>query len=202
MNENSYMMISDASFNILINRVREFHPIDTEFILRLRPLLREIRVKRGELILRKGVVHTFVSFVVSGSAREIAIHPVTLQEETTWMWFETDFIYTNPGFFSGAPAECRVEAMEDSILVYIEHKDFSDLGHALPLAHKLMEMIREYYLKLLKKYAFELAALSNQERFDQFMEAHPKAMAIWSHQHMASFIGIRAKGLSRYSDRK
>ncbi|MBB5440613.1 CRP-like cAMP-binding protein [Pedobacter sp. AK017] len=195
-------MISDESFNILITRMSRFRPIDPEFILKLRPLLRELRVKRGELIIPKGVVPTFVPFVISGSAREVMIHPSTMQEETTWMWFMYDFIYTNPGFFSEEPTECHIEAMEDGVLVYIERADFLEFVKDFPLAYKLSEMIRDYYLKLLKKYAFDLAALSNQQRYDQFIAAHPKALATLNHKHIASFIGIRDKGLDRYSGRK
>lgn len=195
-------MISDESFNILITRMRKFRPMEPSFIVELRPLLHEIRFKRGELVLLKGVIPTFVPFIINGSAREITIHSATLQEETTWMWFENDFIYTSPGFFSEEPAECRIETMEDAILVYIERHDFTQFEKVFPLAHKLAEMIRDHYLKLLKKYAFDLAALTNQQRFDQFIAAHPKAMATLVHQHMASFLGIRDKGLGRYSSRR
>lgn len=195
-------MISDESFDILISRLKKFKPMYESFLIQLHPLLHEISQKRGELILLEGVVPNLVYFVISGSAREISIHPLTGERETSWMWFPDDFIFTNPGFFSEEPAECSIEAMEDVVLVCIERKDFAEFKGAFPLAHKLAEMIRDYYLKLLKKYAFDLTVLSNQERFDKFIAAHPKAMATLVHQHIASFLGIRDKGLGRYSHRK
>lgn len=194
------MMISNESFNILVACMRKFQPLEANFMIKLRPLLREIRFKRSELIFLKGVVPTFLPFIISGSARAAAMHPSTNEEETTWMWFENDFIFTNPGFFSEEPADFRIEAMEDVAFVYIERKDFVKFEKSFPMARKLTEMIRDYYLKLLNKYAFDLAVLSNQERFDQFVAAHPKAMTALTHQHIASFVGIRAKGLSRYAN--
>lgn len=195
-------MISDESFNILISRMKKIRPIDQDFVVQLRPLLHEISLKRGELILNEGVVPNFVYFVISGSAREIAIHPSTGEKETTWMWFQYDFIYTNPGFFSEEPADCRIEAMEDAVLVYINREDFSQFEKSFTLAHKLAELIRDHYQKIWKQYANDLAVLSNQERFDKFIAAHPKAMTTLVHQHIASFLGIRDKGLGRYSNRK
>lgn len=195
-------MISDLSFNTLISRMRQFKTMDESFRLQLRPLLHEIDVKKGELILLEGTVPTFIPFIVKGSLREITKHPLNAQEEVTWMWFANDFAYTKPGFFSEEPAECRIEAMEDCQLIYIKRDDFSQFETTFPLARKLAELIRDHHYKLLKKYAFDLAVLNNQERFDQFMAIHPKAMNILVHQHIASFLGIRDKGLARYYNRK
>ena len=195
-------MISQASYLLLIQCLAKLKPMDPSTAIALRPYLQEQTLRRGEHLLYKGAVHSMLLFVVSGSVREAAIHPLTSKEETTWMWFSGDFVYTKPGFFSQQPAESRVEAMEDCMLVSIGYKEFVELSKDRADFNPLFELVRDHYHRALKRHALDLVALSNQQRFDLFILAHPTALLVLNHQYIASFLGIRDKGLDRYSGKR
>jgi len=195
-------MISEHAFRFFLRTLEKFQGLDPLLNLKLRTYLHETQTPRGENLLRTKAVHQALYFIVSGSAREVTVQPQTGNAETTWMWFPGDFVYTTPGLFSQQPSDSRVETMEESILLYIEKENFNQLELEFGELRPLTERIRDHYHQLLKAHAFALAALTNQERFDQFVRRRPKALATLNHKHIASFLGIRDKGLDRYSQKK
>ena len=195
-------MISEYAFIFFLQTLEKFQAIGPLLNSNLRAHLHETETRRGENLLRARAVHPVLYFIISGSAREVTVQPQTAKAETTWMWFPGDFVYTKPGFFSQQPSESRVETMEESILLYIGNDHFRQMELEFTELRPLAERIRDHDHQLLKQHAFDLSALTNQERFDQFVQRRPKALANLNHKHIASFLGIRDKGLDRYSQRK
>ncbi|MEJ2884629.1 Crp/Fnr family transcriptional regulator [Pedobacter sp. GR22-6] len=195
-------MISEHAFRFFLRTLEKFQALDPLLNKKLRTHLHETESPRGEIMLRTRTQHPVLYFIISGSAREVTIHPQTGNAETTWMWFPGDFVYTKPGFFSQQPSASRVETMEESILLYVEKEHFDQLESEFGELRPLTERVRDHYHQLLKAHAFALAASTNQERYDQFVRRRPKALATLNHKHIASFLGIRDKGLDRYSQKK
>lgn len=194
-------MISDDSFNLLLGLLQEFAPVKPGLVVQLRPLLHEMTVEKGEILLPKGLKHQRVFFMINGICMEASIHPDTHQKETSWMWFAKDFIYVSPGFFSQQPAHNSAEALQECLLIYITYQDYISLLINHEELNLLAELIRDHYHMALKQHALDLASLTNQQRYDKFIEKHPKALLTLSHKPIASFLGILDKGLGRYGKR-
>lgn len=194
-------MISNGSFNLLLAVLKEFAMPSPALVLQLRPLLHEMMVEKGEVLLPTGVKHHLVFFIINGVCMEAVIHPETNKKETNWMWFSGDFIYVSPGFFSQQSARNSAEALQECRLIYMTYLDFISLRRNHEEVGYLTELIRDHYIVALKRHALDLASLTNQQRYDQFIKKHPKALLTLSHKPIASFLGILDKGLGRYSKR-
>lgn len=191
-------MISNASFNLLLDYLQKFAVIRPALVHQLRPLLHEVVVLKGEVLLPKGIIHNLVFFIVNGVCMEVTTHPDTGKKETSWIWFKGDFIYVSPGFFSQQTAGTSAEALQESVLIYVTYQDFVTLRFNNEEVDRLSELIRDHYYFALKLHALDLAGLTNQQRYDKFIGKHPKALLTLNHKHITSFLGIRDKGLGRY----
>ena len=194
-------MISDGSFNLLLAVLKEFGMPSASLVLQLRPVLHEMRVEKGEVLLPVGVKHHLVFFIINGVCMEAIIHPETKKKETSWMWFSGDFIYVSPGFFSQQFSRNSAEALQECRMIFMTYLDFVLLCRNYEEFGHLTELIRDHYTAALKRHALDLASLTNQQRYDQFIKKHPKALLTLSHKPIASFLGILDKGLGRYSKR-
>ncbi|WP_316747594.1 hypothetical protein [Pedobacter gandavensis] len=191
-------MISDASFNLLLDFLQKFAAVRPGLVHQLRPLVHEIAALKGEVLLPKGIIHDLVFFIVKGVCMEVTIHPDTGRKETSWIWFRGDFVYVSPGFFSQQSAGNSAEVLQEGILIYMSYQDFVTLRANYEEVNKLAELIRDHYFFALKLHALDLAGLTNQQRYDKFIGKYPRALLTLNHKHITSFLGIRDKGLGRY----
>lgn len=194
-------MISEDSFNQLLEVLQKFVALKPGLVQQWRPSLHEVVLLKGEVLLPKGVKHDSVFFMVNGICMEVITHPDTSKKETSWIWFKGDFIFVSPGFFSQQSAGNSAETLQECVLIYMTYRDFVTLRNTYVEFHKLAELIRDHYEVALKLHALDLAGLTNQQRYDKFIQKYPKALLTLSHKHITSFLGIRDKGLGRYGKR-
>lgn len=147
--------------------------------------MKQLKVKKGTIIQRRGELNTKVYFVKSGLLRSYFIDPKGK---------EHIFLFAPEGWVIGdstppeTPSELFIDAIEDSILVILE-KDIGREGkNAAPLIKRL---------RVLQKRVIMLMSSSAIERYEHFAETYPQILQRVPQKMIASYLGITPEALSK-----
>ena len=153
------------------------------------------KVKKGHLLLHEGDMTKLDIFVASGCLRTYTIDNTGKEhiiQFSTENWWTGDL-----GFNSDAPAQCFIEALEDSEILVALSNSIEKLIQLIPgMAH--------YYRSALQKSAAVkneriVSSLSKtaEERYDDFLKKYPSLMQRVPQHMIASYLGISPETLSR-----
>lgn len=189
--------MKNAAYKILIEELEKYNPnMTTGFKLKLPDLLFEIGYKKGCRVLNYKQIQEAGLFIYKGSAMELSVNPLTLEETASNFWFEKDFPYTTPGLFSREPSPSYIKLLEDTFFVGIPFLDFLTMKNEFPEVELLSEGIRSHYER--KRHEIEeYFRYSAKHRVKRLEEVHPNIYNLAEIQHIAQFHRISVKTLSR-----
>jgi len=154
------------------------------------------RLKKNDFFLKEGQVCNFVGFISSG----IIIYFKTNDkgdEITTDFAFEGDWVTNNRSRLTNAPSTINIRAIEATEIFVIRQTDLNELYSRIPKTERLGRILTEQaYLKIVEQ-TVELQMLSAKERYEMLMKNHPGIFQKVQLYHIASYLGIAPKSLSR-----
>lgn len=154
------------------------------------------RIKKGDFFLKEGDVCCFVGFVGKG----ILIYYKTIDsgdELTTDFAFEGDWVSDNLSRLSKIPSTINIRAIEDTDLLFIKQATLNELYLQIPKIERLGRiLIEEAHIKLVQQ-TIDLQTLSAKERYLNLLKKHPKIFQKVPLYHIAKYLGIAPKSLSR-----
>lgn len=154
------------------------------------------RLKKNEFFLEEGQVCNFVGFVNSG----VLIYSKIIEngdEITTDFAFEGDWVNNNQSRLTNKPSTINIRAIEDSEIFVIKQEDLNELYNIVPKIERLGRILTEQaYLKIVEQ-TVELQVLSAKERYENLLKKHPGIIQKVQLYHIANFLGIAPKSLSR-----
>ncbi|UKT65049.1 Crp/Fnr family transcriptional regulator [Pedobacter mucosus] len=184
-------------FQAVVSKLEQFQPLSKHLQDALLPLLSELRVPKGQILIRSGERSSRLWFLYEGFAREISHDEAS--ERTTWFFSPNDFLFAYPSFFSQLPAFRDIEIISDSILVELSfrnlilmRRDFEELVGLVDVARDYCEMERARFVSMRD-------ALSAQDRYDRYYADHKQLFNFAKHKDIANLLGIKADGLRRYN---
>lgn len=185
------------SFDTVIEELEKYHPnATTGFKMYLSDHCFEIGYKKGTRILNYKQVQESGLFIYKGSAMELSVNPVTLEETASNFWFEKDFPFTTPGLFSRAPSPANIILLEDTLFVGISFLKILSMRNEFPEIEIIIEAIRSHYERL--KHEFELQFLQPAKHRVQSLEAmHPYIYNLAGVQRIAQYLRISTETLRR-----
>lgn len=189
--------ISDFAFDLLINKLQTFHPINAHYISLLRPMMMEVFYTKGVRILNFHQRQDLIWFVISGLVREIFVNGNTLKEKTTWFWGPKSFIYTTPGFFSQELSENTVEVLQDCHLACISHEHLHLLRTELTEAEKITELIRDQDLKQRLIHKDQLTSMTTDEVYLENKVLLDRLFLSTKRKFIAEFMGMSTDRLGK-----
>lgn len=189
--------ISDASFELLIQKMEGFLVLSTRFKRLLRPMLFEISYDKGVRILNFGQSQKVVWFMLSGLAREIDVDRLTLKERTLWFFTAYSFLYTTPGFFSQEPSEQIIEILQDTHLIFISYENWAKLNAMFEEANLVTEKIRSAIVISRQAHLEQILKLSTEERYLENKELLDRLFGLTKRQYIADFMGMSLDRLSK-----
>ena len=192
------VMLFDAAFNLLCQRLSFFHPFSLVFRVELQSMMSLVELRKGEVMVAHGQRQTKVWFLCEGHAKEVSSSDQDGREHVSWFWFAGDFIFSYPGFFAQEPAIADIVLIEDCVLLEISFEGFVKLREEFAEVTLLVEKIRSYYERLRVGHASDLVNLSARERYQKFFAEHKSLFNSARHRDIASFLGIRNDGFNRY----
>jgi CRP-like cAMP-binding protein len=155
-----------------------------------------LHVKRNELLLRAGEQSQYMNFVGKGCLRIFFIKQDG-QEVTRYLAFENIFATGLASFIARQPSMEYIQAMENSYILRIHHKDFYYLLEVIPAWEKFFRNYLEgAYMNNLDIYQREVTK-DAEERYKELVSKHPDIVLRLPNKVVATYLNMSPETLSR-----
>jgi len=155
-------------------------------------------LKKKKHFAEPGTVCTEFGFIVSGSVRYY--HVKDGEEITGYFSFENEYVSSYKSYLTQTPALSYIQALEDTILVTINHKNMQ-LMLANPLLAYKMErfgrLLSEHYLICYEDRVSSFITKSPEERYLDLLNTGMEILQRMPQHYIAHFLGITPVSLSR-----
>jgi len=170
--------------------------LNKDEITTLCSVLSLLPLKRDEYLLAEGQVCDFIGFVNTG----VLIYFKTKEsgdEVTTDFAFEGDWVNINLSRLANVPSTLSIRAIEECEVVMLKQKDLNDLYQRIPKLERLGRILTEQAYINIVDQTVELQIHSAKERYENLLKRHPKLLQKVPLYHIANYLGIAPKSLSR-----
>ena len=158
------------------------------------------KVKKGEFIVEEGEICDKLYYIEKGLVRIYRLEGE--KEITTWFTKEGDFVTTVNSFHFGLPSKEYFEAIEDSVIYYINKKSYLYL---VELSTNFAKFSMDELLTNLCEYQNQcefLRTLSAQDRLKYIESKYPYLLTRVKQKYLCSFLNIEATYLSKLMNPK
>ncbi|WP_433630005.1 Crp/Fnr family transcriptional regulator [Chryseobacterium cucumeris] len=161
---------------------------------------RPVQLKKNEMLLSNGQNSQRTFFVVNGCLRIFFINEEG-QDSTRYFAFENQFATALTSFITSEPSEEFIEAVEDSEVYYISHKNFYHLLEIIPQWEKFYRIYLETAYVNNTKRLMSFLVQDALEKYRQLLEENPVVIRRLSNKLVASYLNISQETLSRLKSR-
>ncbi len=156
---------------------------------------------KGDILLRQEEVCKFIAFLLSGTVIYFQLTEKG-DEITTDFAFEGDWVTDNRSRISQTPSHLNIKAYEDTQIAFIYQSDLETLFKQVPAMERVARLLIEFaYVKLVQT-SIDLQTVSAEERYLKLVMEYPQAFQRLPLYHIANFLGIAPKSLSRIRNKK
>jgi CRP-like cAMP-binding protein len=183
-------------FEKVLHSINPIVSLNKDEITTLCSVLSLLSLKRDEYLLAEGQVCDFIGFVNTG----VLIYFKTKEsgdEVTTDFAFEGDWVNVNLSRLANVPSTLSIRAIEESEVVMLKQKDLNDLYQRIPKLERLGRILTEQAYINIVDQTVELQIHSAKERYENLLKRHPKLLQKVPLYHIANYLGIVPKSLSR-----
>jgi CRP/FNR family transcriptional regulator, anaerobic regulatory protein len=154
------------------------------------------KLKKDEFFLKEEQICNFVGFVNFGVLVYFKIID-NGDEFTTDFAFEGDWVNNNQSRLTNAPSTINIRAIEETEIFVIKQQDLTELYLQIPKIERLGRILTEQaYLKIVEQ-TLELQIHTAKERYENLLKKHPEIFQKVQLYHIANYLGIAPKSLSR-----
>lgn len=157
---------------------------------------RPMKVKKNELLLTDGQASQRTFFVVKGCLRIFFISEEG-QDSTRYFAFENQFATALVSFITSEPSEEFMQAVEDSEVYYITHKNFYDLLEIVPQWEKFYRIYLEIAYVTNTQRLMSFLIQDALEKYRRLLDENPIIVRRLSNKMVASYLNISQETLSR-----
>lgn len=151
--------------------------------------------KKKDLILEKGEVDNYLSFVEEGTARLYFVKEN--RELTTRFVFRHQYLTSYDSFLQRSPSRCTVEALTDMVVWQIHYDDLQEVYRTSSVGNLIGRVTVEYIYLAKSDREFSYLSESAEERYLKLMKEHPELFQLVPLKHIATYLGITPQALSR-----
>jgi len=160
------------------------------------PLFKEKTLKKSDDFVSEGERCTEVGFILSGTCRSFYLSG-TGEEITYCFRFPGEFVAAYSSFITGQGSLEYMQALTKTELLVISKNDVDVLADRYSGWLKFLKIVAEQQYIELEKRIFQLQRLSAKQRYDGLLKNHPEYVQQIPLQHIASYLGITQRHLSR-----
>lgn len=158
------------------------------------------KVDKGQFIIEAGEICDKLFYIEKGLIRIYRMEDE--KEVTTWFTKEGDFVTTVNSFHFGQPSKEYFEAIEDTVVYYINKKSYLYLvdlssNFAKFSIHELLNNLCEY-----QNQCEYLRTLSALDRLKYIEEEYPFLLKRVKQKYLSSFLNIESTYLSKLLNKK
>lgn len=188
-------MITPAT-TILRDYFESFGIFSEEDIQQALPLFKEKTLKKSEAFISEGERCTEVGFILSGTCRSFYLSG-TGEEITYCFRFPGEFVTAYSSFITGQGSLENMQTLTKTELLVISKANVEMLADTSTGWLKFLKIIAEQQYIELEKRIFQLQRVHAKQRYDDLLKNHPEYVQRIPLQHIASYLGITQRHLSR-----
>jgi CRP-like cAMP-binding protein len=154
------------------------------------------KFKKGQFIVHQGAVCRHQLFITRGSAITYFIdleghqHIIQLGIEGWWIGDLQSYVFRQP-------AECNVQAIEDTDILEASYEKIQKLYEAVPMFDKFHRIVTQYAYVAFQQRVLQNLSMSAEDRYLAFREKYPKLELRLAQKYVASYLGITPEFLSK-----
>jgi CRP-like cAMP-binding protein len=156
---------------------------------------------KGELLLRQDEVCKFIYFIVSGTVIYYQLSNDG-EEITTDFAFDGEWVTDNRSRITQTPSHLNIKAWDNTQVVIIQQRDIETLFTSIPSLERIVRLLTEQAYVKLVQWSIDLQTLSAEERYQKLVEKSPQVFQKLPLYHIANYLGIAPKSLSRIRNKK
>ena len=153
-------------------------------------------INKNDFFLREDSICNSIAFVEKGTF----IYCKTLNngdEITTDFAFKGEWITDNHSRLNSTPSHLNIRAIETAELLIIKQESLSMLYEKMPKLERFSRiLIEQAYVKLVQ-HTIDLQTLSATDRYLKLLQNYPQLLQSIPLYHIANYLGIAPKSLSR-----
>jgi CRP-like cAMP-binding protein len=170
--------------------------LDEEELNLFHGVLKFKTVKKKTFLLQKGEVCNFEAFVVKGCLKSYYLDEKGA--EVILMFAVEDWWVSDIASFTDQmPATTFIEALEDTELILIMHKDKEMLYERVPKLERMFRMMFQRAYVGLQNRFFATIARPAEERYLDFIKRYPSIPQRVPQHQIAAYLGISPEFLSK-----
>jgi CRP-like cAMP-binding protein len=181
------------TFTKYLQEKRNFSPNEMDMILSVSVMK---KVRKGQYLLEEGQVSSFSAFVVTGSFRLFRVGEDG-QEHIMKFAIENWWISDYTSFMSGRPANCYIEALENSELIIFTKEKWEYLINLIPAFKQTIEQLTARNFEAHQNRIYSNISETGESRYENFVAAYPTLYNRVPLYMIASFLGLTRETLSR-----
>jgi CRP-like cAMP-binding protein len=155
-------------------------------------------LKKKKYFAEYGKVCSDIGFIVSGSVRYYVVKDG--EEITGYFSFENEYTSSYKSYLTQQPAINYIQALEDTLLIVISHKNMQLMLNNPMLAYKMERfgrLVAEHYLICYEDRMASFINKTPEERYIELLENGKEVLQRMPQHYIANFLGITPVSLSR-----
>lgn len=189
---NQIKMIHD----LLLSGIEKYVPLteaDKEYICRM---FTPRKYKKGQFLLHEGSVCRNQMFITRGSAITYFIdldgheHIIQLGIEGWWIGDYQSYVFQQP-------AQCNVQAIEDTEILEASYEKIQKLYELVPLYDRYHRILTQYAYVAFQQRMLQNLSMRAEDRYLAFRGKYPKLELRLPQKYIASYLGITPEFLSK-----
>ena len=186
---------SASAFEGFCSKLGNIAPLSITSLSNFAGVLYERRIKKGEFLLREGQVCREIYFISRGCIRSYALEDG--KEVSIKFFMEGDFAADFESFRFETPSKFIMEAIENSVVYFGKKAEVVPvLGSEPSLNTFVLRSFQDLFFREME-HSNSFKLLPPEERYLQILEKYPQYVHRLSVTHIASYLGISRKTLTR-----
>lgn len=189
------------AFESMLRYLEAIHRMPPGGRERLLGILRSERLAKGDYFLRAGESPIKVGFMAEGWLRYFRVGPEG-QEYVKYFCGGGSFVASQSALVKGGLSEFSIQAIEPSMLVVFDYRDWLQLSESHPSWAIMHRAILDRALEAAERRERSLIAEDAAARYRRFLDEYPGAEEHVKQYDIANYLGVSPVTLSRIRGEK
>ena len=179
----------------IIDYIKKYVPINTEEEELFLSKVSYTTFKKGQFVLRKGVVNKHQNFILSGCLKTYQVNETGKESILTFSienWWSGD-LYS---FLSGQPTQYFIEALEDTEVLRITQENLETVYREIPQMNVMFRMLLEKAFIAQQERIMGNISESAEEKYLKLRKKYPTFEQRIPLKQLALYLGITPQFLS------
>ncbi len=185
---------------LILNNIAGYIRLDDKDKVFFISLLKPMKLKRRQMLLKEGEVCRYSSFVTNGCLRGFSVdengfeHVLNFAPQNWWIADMYSLITQKPGVLN-------IEALVDTEILTLSKVSQEELYVKVPVFERFFRIITENSLVSYQQRLLDNLSLTAEERYNNFCKRYPTLITCLPSKQIAAYIGVTPEFFSKMRHR-